>query len=57
MTEIDGVMLCEIFWANFNIGMKYVVSKKKTNKKSNTRKRKWIRMGMVEIGYRLTGNI
>lgn len=56
MTEIDGVMLCEIFWANFNTGMKYVVSKK-TNKKSNTGKRKWIRMEIVEIGYRLTGNI
>ena len=31
--------------------------KKKTNKKSNTGKRKWIRMGIVEDGYRLTGNI
>ena len=35
MTEIDGVMLCEIFWANFNTGMKYVVTEKNKQEKQH----------------------
>ena len=59
MTEIDGVMLC-IFRKYFEQTSTQEWSKwsvKKTNKKSNTGKRKWIRMGIVEDGYRLTGNV